>query len=408
MEPENLPFVVFKKCECEEFRDEYIPNFFYSLLVLELCEYNYGIDSKNIYVDETIPCKKYLNRILKVLGAPKNLPTIGSLIARIDKLDVATVAKHKLFEKISLLTVKYNGILQSKICGGESIIRGREFLTKSILNNNTHQALKIGFEIFKLRHFSKILTNNLKVQLMNIAVEKIGPANIPLVSEVLDICLNYEIDANNLYEMIVALSSSAKTDIVTLVSRIYNYRSAKIANKLGLNVDLESRESDKEIINSDELWNNSNNIRPYLNIMLERVRQRDRNAFGWADIFFSKISKSETEFLDSENSEIIFWKALNCVTCPKNDKVYRKILVLLEKAFFTIPDNTHFWKLALFLAIDSPKIPQDSLSTKYRSLSYYQFGKYGLFSLATSDSNIYKDLRFVDKTLDRISKALCP
>jgi len=411
----KLPSVSLKhEDDLEELQEKDIPDSLYPLLALEMLNCNYGISRNTgfIHIMDFGSKSSYLSLIVRILKKPEHLLQINKLIKQLERLEFDDLARNKLFEKITSVSVRYNGVLHSSIFGGVSLIDGKTHLKEFIRKGDVDRALSVAFEIFKFRSFSSgsLIISNLKRHLMAFCVEDIGPANVPLVSEVLDTCLNDDLSPNNLFKMISEMTRSLKTNIVGDISKIYNCKVSRECNKLGFKVDIESRKTDWEIIDSDELWyeGDPEKIRPYLNIMLERVREGDRNAFGWADVYFRKCENLKVKKRRNRTrAEVVFWHALDIISCPKNDRAYKKILILLENAFFNSTEGSCFWKLALFLALDGVAKPcKVSENSEDKNILHYMYGKYGLISLPSNCRLENEDPRFGDRNIKRAIKIL--
>lgn len=259
----------------------------------------------------------------------------------------------------------WKGQFGSIVFSGVKVDIAKSALQKFIRRGLVDPALQICFELYQFREIpeAKGIVTNLMNRLCVMVVEDIGPANLPLVSEVLDVCLvDNNMNSEKLYELIVKMCESGKTRICSHLARCYNIDYPQDL----VPIDTESTDEDEAILDSDEFWHEedtvSTEIRSYANIFLSRLKNRDRNAFTWGQAYLDHAKGKKVKARRRRTkAEIVLWEMLGTIEAPKNDKVFKKLLPILEKAFFTLSDCKAFWRLAVFLAIDGCRKPSPGI-----------------------------------------------
>lgn len=251
----------------------------------------------------------------------------------------------------------------STIASGYTLDIAKSGLQKMIRRGETDKALQLAFEIFAFSKIdkAKAIVSNLFNRLCVIAVEDIGPANLPLVSNVLTSFLDEESrTAENLHQMVVEMAQSPKTRICSWLARAYSFENRQISLENGLETEDESRDNDPLTCH---FWEESEieekpELTAYGTIFWQRLTQRDRNAFVWGQVFLNNIGSWKLTKRRQRRTKpsIILWEMLRSVEPLANVRVYQKIIPLLEKSFFDL-DEVAFWRLAVFLAIESPAKP---------------------------------------------------
>lgn len=280
------------------------------------------------------------------------------IIREIEKINTKTTKVVDMIKKIgseqkkeqvrkepSLGKMSYGGPFRSVTYSGITVDVAKSGLQKHIRRGEVDDALKFAYELYRFNELgAKAIVTNLYNRLAIIAVEDIGPANVPLVLKVLEM-------KEPLYDLVVEMCNSAKTRILSHLARAYSIHMRKTSKKHGLTVDKQSRDGDDT--DSMEFWfpdECEDEMRYIANVFLERLKQKDRNAYTWAQYFCENYEKILIKPRNRRRkAAVVLWRMME--KHLPNDKIVEKLFAELERYYFTLSENNPFLRMAIFLIL---------------------------------------------------------
>lgn len=220
----------------------------------------------------------------------------------------------------------------SKTYSGYTLDVMKSALQKYIRRGMLDKALMAAAELFRMAEVGgeagqTSVINRLAV----IAVEDIGPANIPLVTAVLEE-LNKDIrDPAVVFGITQALCQSEKTRLPSHLRYVYGTEAGqKEAIKRGLQVD--DVDIDHELLDYLTEWespfwkeDDPDEIRDYAELFYKRLRERNPNAEAWLSRYFaiSEGCKVTKRYMRT-SPDIVIWAMLDTLILPSIVEIYRK------------------------------------------------------------------------------------
>lgn len=250
--------------------------------------------------------------------------------------------------------VEWKGISHSRIFSGYTLSEAKSALQKFIRRSKISEAVQVAYELSAFRDISQAVLSNLVNRLSVISAEDIGPANIPLVSDVL---VTFQIENDYSLKKILLLTEqlarSPKARICSWLSKAHpNFE----------RVD--------DAIDPPNFWKNGDplEIQEIANHYYYFLKEKRREAFGAMNEYleFAKGKKVKARRRRTK-AEIILWEILRGITFETDRKTSNYLLMIdvLEKSFFECPsDNKAFIRLATFLAIEGMVKPMALLEEK--------------------------------------------
>ena len=290
--------------------------------------------------------KKIIDFINKIEIAPQQEKERKKMIEFFEQLELE---KPSIVDTNNLGYMMFNGPFNSRTYSNLSVDIVKSGLQKYIRRNEVDDALIMAFEMLRMREINaKAIVTNFANRISIIAVEDIGPANLPLVKRILEKPIS-ELPDVEIYSLIVQMCNSPKTRILSHLARAYNKSNYKISRKYGIDIERESHEDDP--LNDDEFWfdGDDESLKQIGNIFLQRLRNRDVNAFVWGQYYHEKFGDMKVAPRNRRRkASVVLWRMMESETTKEN----LALLTLLEKYFFTLTEDKPFLRLAIYLTLN--------------------------------------------------------
>ena len=209
---------------------------------------------------------------------------------------------------------------------------------KYIRRGMVEKAIMASVEMFRLVEVGgRAAQTNLFNRLAIIAVEDIGPANLPLVAAILERISLDKRDLTEMVAMVHLMCTSEKSRIGSHLWRAYTTPEGRaLAEKKGIKVDTVLTEEDMKYLESgaplgaSPFWKpgDPEEIRPYAEIFYRRLQKRDPNAVAWAYYYLQATEgKKVVPRNRRTNPAIVLWEMLATV-------IPAYPVGILQKAYF--------------------------------------------------------------------------
>ena len=242
----------------------------------------------------------------------------------------------------------YKGMFGGSITySGFAIDAMKSAIQKYIRRGESTKAILSGIEMYRMVEVGgSNIQSNMYNRLAVIAAEDVGPANIPLVIDVINTILSGNRDIYKLAAMIQMLSGSNKTRIMSHLYRAYIHPEGReVAKSKNIvvddNYDNELYISSATMLGNLFLVGDPEQIKPYIIMFNAYLRQKDRKALIWLNYYMIaskdlKIAKRRRR----TDPMLIIWDIIGYY-------LINWIREPLEKAYFKMSEKRPFLMMAM-------------------------------------------------------------
>ena len=172
------------------------------------------------------------------------------------------------------------GVWNAITYSGFPIDEMKSAIQKYIRRGITDKALMATFEMYRMSEIGATRwVSNMYNRLAVIAAEDIGPANLPLVSKVISLCLSKNLSPSMLISVVTEMCESKKTRVGSHIYQAY-FRSSGMAMATDMGIDINDRFTRKDKKTNNVEWVDEDNRD--LKLYLEALNNReDITAFIW-------------------------------------------------------------------------------------------------------------------------------
>jgi len=249
----------------------------------------------------------------------------------------------------------------SKTYSGLDIDIVKSAVQKYIRRNLPQKAILSAIELYRMNELGATpIVSNLFNRIAIIAAEDVGPANLPLILEVIRTIESKDKDLYQLLAMIQLLAESKKTRLMDQAWYAYATPHGRIKSQ-NKNIALDTTFTSEDVQYITEHMNEDifhpedpHNLRSYILIFMKRLLASDYNAYTWAYFFLDQctdtlITRRKKFILNNRTNttgkpDILLWKALSKVLPPETHDI-------LVEAYYNHTESLPFLQVAVLIAL---------------------------------------------------------
>lgn len=308
-----------------------------------------------------------INRAIRLLNVdiPTNITDITTECGE----ETTTIVSNITEGNIGLM--KFGGLFSGSLTySGYTLDVMKSAVQKYVRRDIPEKALYSAFELYRMAEVpkGKAAQSNLYNRLAVICAEDIGPANLSLCVEIIDRLSKTERSPAELAAMIQLMCASEKTRLMSHIWRTYGTNEGRTyATSLGIPIDIQPTSEDEEylVTYTSPYWleNDPEELKPYAELFLKRLSQRDYNCVTWLSYYMivsekHKIVPRLTKLVGRKGRDhpmMIIWLMLE----PYLDSTVYNVL---KDAYFTYSESRPFLMAAVVSALFNTSYEKHDIS----------------------------------------------